>query len=48
LDFFEKIDLERIKRVHFDAKDVDEMLARGLYYTSKEGYPVLIERIGYT
>jgi hypothetical protein len=40
--------LDRIKKVRFDRVDVYEMLARGLYNTTKEGYPVLIERVGLT
>lgn len=40
--------MERIKKVHFDKRDVDEMLSRGLFNTTIEGNPVLIERVGYT
>ena len=39
---------ERIRAKKFDKEKMDKLNCRGLYKTTKDGIPVLIERIGYT
>ena len=39
---------ERIKNKKIDKNNMDKMNCRGLYKTTKNGTPILIERIGYT
>ena len=39
---------DRVKNKKIDKEKMDKMNCRGLYKTTKNGLPILIERIGYT
>lgn len=51
ISFFEfriKKDLEKIRKIDINPDFNKEIYVRGYYWTSKEGYPINYERVGFS